>query len=332
MFLRAPLDADEQHALGVTDKDARFYGTSLAARAGMLKTIFLSLAMTTACATSDKPVTPEGSGMSANMKPEAVENVGFATSKDGTRIAFEKVGQGPALVIVGGALAHRQGGQPLAGKLIERFTVYMYDRRGRGESGDTKPYAVDREIEDLGAVIEQAGNKAYLYGVSSGAALTLQSAAKLGPAKVPKLAIYDAPYGQTERDFKEQKDRIDQLVQTGKPGDAATFFFSAIGTPPPALEKIKQSPEWEGMKKMDFTLTYDYAVLGNGSVPDAVKLITSPTLVMVGEKSMGFMHQSADHIAELVPNAERKTIKGQAHAAAPETMAPVLIEFFGDGN
>jgi pimeloyl-ACP methyl ester carboxylesterase len=295
----------------------------------MVKTLLVLLTMTTACATSDKPATPGGSGMSANIKAETAENVGFATSKDGTRIAFEKVGHGPALIIVGGALAHRQGGKRLAGKLMERFTVYLYDRRGRGESSDTKPYAVDREIEDLGAIIEQAGNKASLYGVSSGAALTLQGAAKLGPAKVSKLAIYDAPYGQGERDFEEQKDRINQLVQTGTPGDAATFFFSAIGTPPPALEQIKRSPEWEAMKKMDFTLVYDYAVLGSGAVPDAVKQITSPTLVMVGEKSMAFMHQSADRIAELVPNAERKTIKGQAHQAAPETMAPLLIEFFG---
>jgi pimeloyl-ACP methyl ester carboxylesterase len=298
----------------------------------MLKTLLFSLAVTTACETSDKPVTTEGSEMPANKQSETAENAGFVTSKDGTKIAFEKIGHGPALVIVGGALSHRQGGKPLAGKLMERFTVYMYDRRGRGESSDTQPYAVDREIEDLAALIEQAGGKAYLYGVSSGAALTLQSAAKLGAQKVPKLAIYDAPLGQADRDFKEQKDRINQLVQTGKPGDAATFFFSAIGTPPPALEQIKRSPEWEGMKKMDFTLTYDYAILGNGGVPDAVKQITSPTLVMVGEKSMAFMHQSADRIAELVPNAERKTIMGQAHQAAPETMAPVLIEFFGEGK
>jgi pimeloyl-ACP methyl ester carboxylesterase len=221
----------------------------------MVKALLVLLTMTTACATSDKPATPGGSGMSANIKPETAENVGFATSEDGTRIAFEKVGHGPALIIVGGALAHRQGGKPLAGKLMERFTVYLYDRRGRGGSSDTKPYAVDREIEDLAALIEQAGNKTYLYGVSSGAALALQAAAKLGSAMVPKLAIYDAPYGQDERDFNEQKDRVNQLVQTGKPGDAATFFFSAIGTPPPALEQIKRSPEWEGMKKIDFTLT-----------------------------------------------------------------------------
>lgn len=142
---------------------------------------------------------------------------------------------------------HRDGGKPLVGKLIERFTGYTYDRRGRGESSDTKPCAVDREIEDLGALIEHAGNKAYVQG-----------AASLGPAKVPKLAVYEPPYGQDERDFNEQKDRINQLVQTGKPGDAAAFFFSAIGTPPGVVEDMKRSPAWEGIKKIDFTLAYEF--------------------------------------------------------------------------
>jgi pimeloyl-ACP methyl ester carboxylesterase len=229
-------------------------------------------------------------------------------------------------------LAQRDGGKPLAGKLADHFMVYLYDRRGRGESGDTKPYAVDREIEDLGALIERAGNEAYLYGVSSGAALALQAAAKLGPDKVTKLAIYDAPYGQDERDFNEQKARTNQLVQTGKPGDAATFFLTAIGTPPPVLEDMKRSPAWKSIKKIDFTLAYDYAVLGSGNVPELAKLVTIPTLVMVGEKSLAFMHPTADRIAELIPNAERKTVKGQAHQAAPDIVAPLLLEFFGAGS
>jgi pimeloyl-ACP methyl ester carboxylesterase len=298
----------------------------------MLKTLLVSLTVTTACATSDKPAAPEGDAMLASKNSATAANVAFASSKDGTRIAFEKIGSGPALVIVGGALSHRNGGKPLAGKLMERFTVYTYDRRGRGESGDTKPYAVDREIEDLGALIEQAGNTAYLYGVSSGAALSLQTAAKLGPTKVPKLAVYEAPYGQGERDFNEQKDRVNQLVKTGKPGDAAAFFLSAIGTPPPVLEDMKRSPDWQGIKKIDFTLAYDYAVLGNGAVPDTVKQITVPTLVLDGEKTMDFIRSTADRIAELVPNAQRKTIKGQTHQAAPEAVAPLLIEFFSGGT
>ena len=143
---------------------------------------------------------------------ETSDNVAFAASADGTRIAFEKTGTGPALIIVGGALSHRGGGKPLARELDAHFTVYTYDRRGRGQSGDQKPYSVERELEDLGAIIEAAGKQAYVYGVSSGAALALQGAAKLGPTKVPKLAIYEPPYGQDERAFNEQKQRVNQLV------------------------------------------------------------------------------------------------------------------------
>ena len=267
--------------------------------------------------------------MSAKIESEKAPNVGFVTAKDGTRIAFEKVGKGPALVVVGGALSQRNGGKALAGKLMDRFTVYTYDRRGRGESSDTKPYAVDREIEDLDALIAQAGNKAYLYGVSSGGALVLQTAAKLGPEKVPRLALYEPPYGQDARAFNQQKDRVNQLVETGKPGDAAAFFLSAIGMPPQVLEDMKRSPEWEGMKKIDHTLVYDYEVLGDGNVPDSIERIRVPTLVMVGEKAMPFMHPSADRIAELVPNAQRTTLKGQSHQASPDVVAPLLSEFFG---
>ena len=270
--------------------------------------------------------------MSGHVNSEATEGVGFVASRDGTKIAFEKSGTGPALVIIGGALSHRGGGQPLASQLSHHFTVYRYDRRGRGDSGDTKPYAIDRELEDLDALIEQAGNGVYVYGVSSGAALALRAAEKLGPQKVAKLAVYDPPYGQDPRDFSEQKDRISQLVRTGKPGDAATFFFSAIGTPPHVLEDMKRSPDWQGMSRMDFTLTYDYAVLGDGAVPESIAHITVPTLVMVGERSMAFMHPAADRVAQLVPNAERKTIQGQAHQAAPNAMAPLLIEFFDRGR
>lgn len=270
--------------------------------------------------------------MPANTPPAAPATVAFATSSDGTKIAFERVGSGPPLVIVGGALSQREGGKPLAGALADRFTVYTYDRRGRGDSGDTKPYAVAREIEDLGAVIEQAGGQAYVYGASSGAALALQSTAQLGPTRVSRLAVFDTPYGQPERDFKEQKKEVDRLVSDGEPGDAAAFFLSAIGTPPDALEGMKSSPQWEVIEKIDFTLVYDYAVLGDGNVPQTVAQISVPTLVMNGERSLPFMSSTADRIAELVPNAQRQTLKGQAHQAAPEVMAPLLSKFFREAR
>jgi len=266
--------------------------------------------------------------MPGDSNTETSGSAAFAVSSDGTKIAFEKAGSGPALVIVGGALSERDGGKPLVGKLQERFTVYTYDRRGRGQSGDTKPYAAEREIEDLGAVIEQAGSKAYVYGVSSGAALSLQTAVKLGPTKVSKLAVYEPPYGQDRKEFNEQKDRVNQLVQAGKPGDAAEFFLKSVGIPAQALEDMKNSPQWERISKIDFTLTYDYAILGDGSVPETVNQIGVPTLVLDGEKTLPFIHPAADRIAQLIPGAQRKTLPGQTHQASPEVVAPVLTEFF----
>jgi pimeloyl-ACP methyl ester carboxylesterase len=258
---------------------------------------------------------------------------GIVTSKDGTRIAFEKTGKGPAVILVGGALSDRNGGKGLAALLAGHFTVYCVDRRGRGESGDAKTYAVDREIEDVAALIDDAGGSAYLYGVSSGAALSLQTAARLGKARVPKLALYEPPYSSDEpkkkEEFAAQKRRVEELVKTGRPGDAAAYFLSAIGTPPEALEKLKASPQWPMMAKIDFTLAYDYAVLGDGTVPQAVaRAVVVPVLVLDGEKTMEFMHATADRVAELIPGAKRKTLKGQTHQAAPEVTAPVLIEFF----
>lgn len=286
-------------------------------------------------------MTDSGNGQPAVQSEVATATVGAAqesrktmtsqvTSKDGTRIAFEKSGRGPAIVIVSGALSHRKlWDSPLPARLAQQFTVYVYDRRGRGESTDVQPYAVEREIEDIEALVNDAGGSASLFGVSSGAALALQAAAKLGPTKVSKLAIYDVPYGQSEKEFATQKQRVGEIVRTGAAGDAAAFFLSAIGTPPQALEGMKRSPEWEAIKKMDFTLVYDYAVLGDGAVPqDVVKTIRVPTLVMNGEKSMPFMSSAADRIAALIPQARRKILEGQAHQADPEVIAPVLTEFF----
>jgi pimeloyl-ACP methyl ester carboxylesterase len=284
------------------------------------------LAMAAAIAASAAP-------QSESREPQTHKTMSHVISRDGTRIAFEKTGKGPALIVVGGALSDRNGGKPLAAQLAEHFTVYVLDRRGRGDSTDAKTYAVGREIEDLAALIEDAGGSACLYGVSSGAALVLQTAAKLGAARVPKLALYEPPYSSDEaeqkKQFAEQKRRTLELIKTGQPGDAATYFLTAIGTPPEALEKMKASPQWAAIQKTDFTLAYDYAVLGDGTVPEAsAKAIAVPTLVIDGEKTMAFMHATADRVAQLILRAERKTLKGQTHQAAPEVAAPVLIEFF----
>jgi pimeloyl-ACP methyl ester carboxylesterase len=256
-------------------------------------------------------------------------------SEDGTAIAFDKTGTGPSLVIVTGALAHRNlyGDAPLATELSKHFTVYTFDRRGRGESTDSPSYAVEREIEDVAALIDDAGGSAYLYGISSGAALALRTAAKLGSATVTKLALYEPPYGaddeKEKQDFANQRRRVTELVERGEPGEAVAFFMSALGTPPEAIEEMKGSADWEGMKKVECTLTYDFAVLGDGSVPhDIASAVTVPTLVMDGENTMDFMHATADRLAEFMSHAERNTLEGQTHQADAKAVAPVLIEFF----
>ncbi len=253
------------------------------------------------------------------------------TSKDGTQIVFDKRGDGPVLVLVSGALSHRGmlRDNPLIPKLAEHFTVYSYDRRGRGESTDVQPYSVQREIEDIDALITHAGRPVYVFGVSSGAALAMQAAATLGPSKITRLAIYEPPYGQEPAAFAKQKQGVAQIVESGKPGDAAEFFLAAIGTPPDALDGMKHSPSWNEIKRMDFTLNYDFAVLGDGRIPmDTVHAIAVPTLVMTGGKSMPFMGPTGDKIATELPDAKRKTLAGQTHQVQADAVVPLLLEFF----
>lgn len=262
----------------------------------------------------------------------------YVTSRDGTRIAFDKIGSGPPVIIVNGAMGHRNfyGDKPLAAMLAEHFTIYTYDRRGRGESTDSEPYAVDREIEDIEALITDAGGSAFLYGVSSGAALTLNAAARLGKARVRKVVLYEPPYGsddiEEKQNFARQKARVSELVNTGQPGDAAAFFMAELGTPPQAIQEMKGSSDWEAMKKVEDTLVYDFAILNQGAegaVPHHIaKAATMPALVADGEKTTEFMHATADSLAQAMPHAQRKTLKDQTHQVAPEAMAPVLVEFF----
>jgi pimeloyl-ACP methyl ester carboxylesterase len=255
-------------------------------------------------------------------------------SKDGTRIAYDKAGSGPAVIVVSGALAQRglYDDGSLAGALSPHFTVYTYDRRGRGESGDGSSYAVAREIEDIAALIDAAGGRVFLFGASSGAALSLQAAAQLGADKVAKLALYEPPYGQPREDFEAQKNGVNTRIESGAPGDAAAFFMAAIGTPPEVQEEMQTAPEWAVISRIDFTLAYDYAVLGNGEVPWGILAgIRVPTLVMDGEKGVPFMKQAVEDIARGIAGAERRTLAGQGHQADGEVLGAALRGFFGEG-
>ena len=257
------------------------------------------------------------------------------TSADGTRIAYDKTGSGPTLILVGGALSGRAGGAELAQLLAPHFTVYSYDRRGRGDSTDVKPYSVKREIEDLEALIDKVGGTAYVYGKSSGAALALQAASTLG-GKITKLALYEPPYNEAEgaaKEWKAFRAKLDELLAADRRADAITSFMKFVGAPDEVIAKMKSSPAWSGMLAMAPTLAYDNAVLGDDrSVPvGAAAKVKAKTLVMDGGASVGpmpFMRPTADKIAKSIPSAQRLVIEGQAHDVSAKVLAPVLSKFF----
>src|SRR5438270_13018354 len=196
------------------------------------------------------------------------------TSKDGTKIAYDTIGHGPPVILVAGAMCSRSfwSGPELAKLLARRFTVYNYDRRGRGESGDTMPYAVAREIEDIEALIDEAGGSAYLYGHSSGAALVLEAALRLGK-KVKKLAMYEAPYNddaQAQQAWKQYIKQLTEALAADRRGDAVALFMELVGTPADQIEAMRHAPSWPMFEALAPTLAYDHsAILGaDDSVPD----------------------------------------------------------------
>jgi pimeloyl-ACP methyl ester carboxylesterase len=259
------------------------------------------------------------------------------TSKDGTQIAYDKKGQGPALILIDGALCYRGfGPMPgLAELLAPNFTVYTYDRRGRGQSSNGMPYTLDREIEDIDALIQAAGGTAYLYGISSGACLALETALKLGP-KVAKLAMYEPPYnaqpGAMEQ-WKQYRKQLDQALSEGRRGDAVVLFMKLVGTPEDAVSGMRNSPMWPMFEAVAPTLAHDADDIGRDrSAPvDRAARLEVPTLVMDGGANltmMPFMHDSATKLTKAIPHAQHRTLEGQTHDVKAEVIAPVLVEFF----
>jgi len=256
------------------------------------------------------------------------------TSRDGTRIAYDKWGKGPAVILVNGALSDRSSNAELAQLLATRFTVYSFDRRGRGDSTDTKPYSVEREIEDIEALIDSAGGTAYVYGKSSGAALALQAASALGD-KIGRLAIYEPPYSETAGAAKEWKDftkKLDALLASNLRAEAIALSMKFVGAPDEAVAKMKASPAWPGMLAMAPTLAYDNALLGDDrSVPAIAAKVKAVTLVMDGSASlepMPFMRTTADKLGKTIPGAHRQIVEGQAHDVSSKVLAPILLKFF----
>jgi pimeloyl-ACP methyl ester carboxylesterase len=257
-------------------------------------------------------------------------------SADGTTIAYGTAGQGPAVILVDGAMCHRRMGPagPLAERLADRFTVYTYDRRGRGESGDTAPYAVEREVEDLDALIKQAGGEVYLYGISSGAVLACEAAARLGGIR--KLAVYEPPLivdGTHEPRPDDYLDRMDEMIAQGRRGDAVATFMKTVGMPAFLVGLFRLMPNWPKLKRVAHTLPYDFRVLGDtGSgrpLPrDRWAGARLPALVMDGGRSPLYMRNAAKALAGVLPNADYRTLPGQTHLLKPQAVAPVLKEWF----
>jgi pimeloyl-ACP methyl ester carboxylesterase len=258
-----------------------------------------------------------------------------ANSADGTKIAYDKQGDGPALILIDGAMNSRSSGPKpeLASLLARHFTVYSYDRRGRGDSGDTPPYAVDREIEDIEALIDDAGGTAYLFGHSSGACLALEATVKLD-GKVTGLAMYDAPYDDDPAARQAWQEYIKQLTKAlaeDRRGDAVTLFMRYVGMPDSQIDGMRQTPFWPAAEAIAPTLGYDHAgVIGeDNSVPTGLAArVGVPALVMDGGAGLPFMHATARTLSQAMPHAKHRTLEGQTHDMNPGVLGPVLVEFF----
>jgi len=257
-------------------------------------------------------------------------------SADGTTIAYTRAGQGPPLILVDGALCSRSFGPmpKLAEQLTPHFTVYTYDRRGRGDSGDTAPYEPDREVEDLEALMALAGEDVYVHGTSSGAALALRAAKRI--RSIAKLAVYEPPFivDDTRPPIPAgYLDRLNRLVADGRQGDAVKMFMRFVGTPAFFTAVMPFTPVWPKLKAVAHTLPYDITIVqdhqkGAPFTAQEWAAVKTPTLVAAGGKSPAWMTNATRALADALPDASYRTLPGQNHMVKPQVIAPVLTEFF----
>jgi pimeloyl-ACP methyl ester carboxylesterase len=260
----------------------------------------------------------------------------FTTSADGTAIAYSITGSGPALILVDGAMCHRMFGPSteLASVLDKNFTVYTYDRRGRGETGDgATPWSVEREIEDIEALIEEAGGSAFVFGQSSGAALALDAATKL--PSITRLAVYELPMVVDDTYTPRPADVVatmDDLIARGERSAALTMFMKMVGVPGIGLAIMKLTPVWKKLKPVAHTLPWDLRILGDDGrgepLPANRWAVKVPTLVMNGGKSPEYLRNTMKNVAEVLGDVEYQELPGQTHMLKASAAAPVLVEFF----
>jgi pimeloyl-ACP methyl ester carboxylesterase len=257
-------------------------------------------------------------------------------SKDGATIAFERIGQGSPVILVDGALCWRAMGPSgqLARLLAPYFTVFTYDRRGRGASGDTPPYAVEREVEDIAALVSEAGGTASLWGVSSGAVLALEASNRL--KGIQKLAVFEAPFIVDDSRPTTAGDwvRIREAVAARRPSDAVKRFLTSVGMPAFLIALMRLTPVWSKLRAVAHTLPYDGDIVQDNQRGEPLPAerwasVTMPTLVMAGEKSPAWMRHANRSLASVLPNAQYRTLEGQTHLVKAKAHTPTLVEFFG---
>ena len=260
------------------------------------------------------------------------------TSSDGTTIAFDRLGDGPPLIVVCGAMCDRALMRPTAEELAKHFTVFNYDRRGRGDSGDTAPYAVEREIEDIGALVVEAGGTASVYGHSSGAGLVLHAAAHGLP--IAKIVLHDPPYApdgdeEARRSSREYGENLKAMLSEGRRGDAVELFMTMVGMPQEMVEGMRHTPRWAGLEAMAPTLAYDSEVMGDigrdGTIPvEVASRVTVPALVLTGGADYPWMTDVGRRLADAMAHGRHRILENQEHVVPPEVLVPVLAEFFAD--
>jgi pimeloyl-ACP methyl ester carboxylesterase len=263
-----------------------------------------------------------------------------ATSADGTRIGYDSVGEGPAVILVAGATQHRAVDQttPELARLLAEggHRVINYDRRGRGESGDTLPYAPEREFEDLGALVDEAGGEAAAFGMSSGAVLAAEAAARGVP--LTKLVMYEAPL-RIDADgpppVPDYVETIEGIIKDGEPGDAMAYFMTMVGQPPDEVAAFRETPIFTAFQAVEHTLAYDGRImepfsLGEPIQPGRWAAAAQPSLVIDGGDSPDWFARAADAAAAALPNGERRTLPGQTHQFDPPVVAEAVLEFLDD--
>ncbi len=260
------------------------------------------------------------------------------TSNDGTQIAYDVQGAGPAVILVTGAIARRTDAAALSGKLAPSFKVYSYDRRGRGDSGDTPPYAVEREVEDIGALINLAGGSAFVFGHSSGAVLAMEAAAAF--QGIRKLAVYEPPFIVDDSRppvTNATVERLAGLLSANRRSDMLAFWMTGVvGVPAEFVTQMRQQPSWAGMERTAHTLLYDIAIMKDSETgpplpPGLIARLASihaATLVMAGGASPQWMRSGAQAAVQAIPGAKYRVMEGQTHGVADDVLVPVLVEFF----